>query len=244
MRIFEFKTLDEATEDSVDLLRISKYVAEWLIKNKPKNPVTLSDMRGALPQFYSGYMINLLFDQQLQFMLHKPVKDTIGWYDPQYNVVSLDKRLVHHKQELVSVLSHEIQHALDDYKSAGWALKPHGGAGDSYKDYLKRPQEINARFAQALLDIVNGEMQSLQKIGRVGTAQESKEVIRLALSGQKLGRGLFPEGQEGQRQYNRLFSRAYKFYDESKHLIDTMSTREERQTFGGKVRTLIKKYLF
>lgn len=242
MRIFEFDTLDEATEDSVDLLRISKYVAEWLITNKPKRPVTLSDMSGALPQFYSGYMINLLFDQQLQFMLHKPEKGVVGWYDPRHNVVSLDKRLVYYKQELISVLTHEIQHALDDYKSEGRALRGQS-ADDSYRDYLRRPQEINARFAQALLDIVNGEMESLKTIGRVGTAQESKEVIRLALSNQKLGRGLFQEGPEGQRQYNRLFSRAYKFYDESKHLIDTMSTREEKQNFAGKVKSLIKKYL-
>lgn len=242
MRIFEFNTLDEATEDSVDLLRISKYVADWLIKNKPKNVVTLSEMPGALPQFYSGYMINLLFDQQLQFALHKPEKGVVGWYDPRYNLVSLDRRLVHYRNELVSVLTHEIQHALDDYKSRGKALKRQT-SDDSYKSYLKQPQEINARFAQALLDIVNGEMESLKTIGRVGTAQESKEVIRLALSNQKLGRGLFQEGPEGQRQYNRLFSRAYKFYDESKHLIDTMSTREEKQNFAGKVKSLIKKYL-
>ncbi len=242
MRIYEFKTLDEATEDSVDLLRISKYVADWLIKNKPKNPVTLSDMPGALPQFYSGYMINLLFDQQLQFMLHKPEKGVVGWYDPQRNVVSLDRRLVHYRQELISVLTHEIQHALDDYKSQGKALRGQR-ADDTYQTYLRRPQEINARFAQALIDIVNGEMLSLKQIGRVGTAQESKEVIRIALSNQNLGRGLFPKGEEGQRQYNRLFSRAYKFYDESKHLIDTMSSSEEKQNFAGKVKSLIKKYL-
>lgn len=246
MRTHEFTSVNEATNDSIDLLTISKYVADYLIDKKPKTPVTLSDMAAShtLPKFRSGVMINLLFDQQLRFTLNKPVKGVVGWYEPDGNYVSVDRRLVNHKQELTSILSHEIQHALDDYKSHGKALKPHGKE-DTYKDYLKRPQEINARFAQALVDVVNFELQSIKEVGRVGTAKETMYVIKQCLGKNSLARPLFPEGAEGDRQYNRLVSRAYKFYDESNHLVTSMGTEpSEKSTMISKIKTLIKKYLF
>ena len=81
--------------------------------------------------------------------------------------------------------------------------------------YLTQPNEINARFTQALYD--------LAKDAGSGTAKDSAQIaqqINDALSKNRLNRELFDAGADGQKQYDRLRSRAYQFMQQMEPLID------------------------
>lgn len=253
MRILEIITpalVNEDTDEHRDLLAIAEYVADYLISYKPKEFVTISDMAHyrKVPQFNSGVMINLLFDYETRFTLAKPriLQGTTAYYDKEDNDIVLDKRLVRFRDKLISILVHEIQHALDNYKSHGKAMRPHKDVDiktpEGYKSYLERPQEINARFSQALNDIIKAEAQSLAKIGRIGTARESMQVIKLSLEEHGLSERFFENSDNGKRQYNRLLTRAYKFYDNVKHMIEATPDQPQAGIFK-KARELIKRYL-
>jgi hypothetical protein len=244
MRLHEF-VLNEDTAEYRDLTTISKYIADYMIKYKPMRFVTASDMAKQMqfPQITAGTMINLLFDVQLAFSLIPPkqAEGALGWYEPKDYSITVDKRLTRHRPELITTLAHEMQHALDDFKSAGHALrKPENYAGHNqdFVAYLKLHPEINARFTQALLDIVDAEAKSKYSIGRVGTTKETMtQIVPLAFQKNKLNKTLLD-----QKQLNRLLSRAYKFYDEVKDTIEA-APEQPKSTLIGSLKQLIGRYV-
>ena len=127
------------------------------------------------------------------------------------------KRKITPKQEITSALVHEIQHALDDFKSIGKVF------GDPKKDtqpsiqsdpkaayqaYLKLPYEVNARFQEAALDIAT-YIATPKKDGSKITQKDLPELIRYAFEKNKLHE-IYSKNQP---EYKRLLSRAYKFFD-------------------------------
>ena len=115
------------------------------------------------------------------------------------------------EREVASTLSHEIQHALDDLKSNGKALKNPISTSDyqtNYQDYLKKPYEVNARFQQALMDIAEYIPQT-KKDGTKTTNKDLPDLIRYAFEKNRLNE-LYSKNQA---EYKRLVSRAYKFFD-------------------------------
>lgn len=243
--------LTETTSENVDLLAISKYIADYLITYKPNKFVTLSDIAHyrALPDFKSGTVINLLFGHQTRFSLASPRKmnHMLAYYDKGDDDIVIDRRLTRFKPELIRTITHELQHALDNYKSSGKGLQSKTPADATtvagYTEYLQRKHEVNARFSQALYDIISAESESLSTIGRIGTAKESMDVIKLALSENQLGPEVFANLQDGDKQYKRLLVRAYKFYDEVKHTIE-VTPDEPKATLINAAKDLIKRYLF
>jgi hypothetical protein len=105
-----------------------------------------------------------------------------------------------------STLVHEMQHALDDIKSEGKfdspAMKKQNKTGDEeqqYRQYLKLPYEINARFTQAILDI------ALQ-YNKIEGPYRLQDLIKNAFSNHNLD-------VASRREYKHLMTRAYKFFD-------------------------------
>jgi hypothetical protein len=141
---------------------------------------------------------------------------TLGGYSSADKVIrvylpAVQAAMQHYKmsaQDLVaSILVHELQHALDDLKSKGRALA-HNPADNldsavAYQQYLSLPKEINARFAQALLDIA-------EYATRMVSRDQLTVAIQVAFNNHQLTRELFGNNVA---QYRRLLSRTYKFFD-------------------------------
>ncbi len=244
MRLYEFD-LNEDTAEYQDVARVANYVADYMIKYKPMKFISASEMsdRMPFPKITAGTLINLLFDVDVTFslILPKHAEGAVGWYEPEDYSISVDKRMVRHRPELVTTLAHELQHALDDFKSAGKALfkpKSYKGHKDDFAAYLKLHPEINARFTQALLDIVTVEADAKYKTGRVGTPRETMtQVVPLIFQKHKLNTTLLDE-----KQLRRLLSRAYKFYDEVKDTIEA-APDEPKATLIGKLKKLVGRYI-
>ncbi len=114
------------------------------------------------------------------------------------------------QSEVASTLSHEIQHALDDLKSQGKALADpilYKGMSNDYQSYLKRPYEVNARFQQATMDIAE-YVAMPKKDGSKATQKDLPELIRYAFEKNQLDKIY----EKNQKEYKRLLSRAYKFF--------------------------------
>ena len=244
MRLHEF-VLNEDSVEYQDIVKVSHYVTDYLIKYRPKVFTTVSQMADKLPfpEIKAGTLINLLFDVDLAFALIPPKKaeGALGWYEPEQHTITVDQRMIRHRPELVTTIAHEIQHALDDFKSSGHALrKPadYTGYKDDFVKYLKLHPEVNARFTQALLDIVTVEADAKYKTGRVGTPRETMtQVVPLIFQKHKLNKTLLDD-----RQFRRLLSRAYKFYDEVKDTIEA-APDQPKATLIGKLKQLVGRYV-
>lgn len=112
---------------------------------------------------------------------------------------------------LERAIAHEMQHALDDIKTSGVALKDPtpaktatGNLSDQdYETYLKLPYEVNARFAQSAVDVAKG-------IANGNVKRENlASIIKLVLSNNELVE-IF---KDRPRAYNQLAKRMYKFFE-------------------------------
>lgn len=108
--------------------------------------------------------------------------------------------------QIRSTFIHEMQHALDDVKSqgkfdnkAGQSQSATGSEEQQYRQYLKLPYEINARFTQAILDI------ALQ-YNKIEGPYRLQDLIKNAFRNHQLD-------VASNRQYKHLAVRAYKFFD-------------------------------
>lgn len=106
--------------------------------------------------------------------------------------------------ELRSTLIHEMQHAIDYIKSKGkfnTVRKQSNTPIDSqerYANYLKLPEEVNARFTQAILDIA-------VQYNKIAGPHRLQDLIKNAFEHHRLN-------VVDPKQYQRLMTRAYKFF--------------------------------
>lgn len=163
-------------------------------------------------------------------LVNGPTKDekgmynsTMGGYSRNANAIILyvpsllikgfqdDKPVYRSKEEfrseMIATLVHELQHALDDWHSYGKALKSANPEQDN-NAYLRSPDEINARFQEALLEL------STMINDMKGTDYELEmknlpNVINSAFAKSNIDKLMFKKPQ----QYNRLINRAYKFFE-------------------------------
>jgi hypothetical protein len=128
-----------------------------------------------------------------------------GHYDANNNVVMI-KYLPAKQVGLESVLAHELRHAMDQAQSQGEAFSRYTYPVDyaSYVKYLKHPTEINARLAETLFELSQQEV--------------TRETLAYVLKSLLYKNGLSPHSDFplSQKNYQRLLSRAYKFWDESR----------------------------
>jgi hypothetical protein len=244
--------LNEDAREASEINLVAKYLEQVYLKFKDKisNMVTLSldelnkhITNGAipLPKISSPTLTALLLEpssdrEVLEFGFNHPrianqqaYGEFMASLERPRILINADMLLAH-KKSMSSTVAHEIQHALDLYKSKGLALsKTNPKTADNqidYDAYLKQPDEINARFAQALMDIA-------QKNATVGKSQATT-VIAQSLNAYQLTKAIV-----GEQGYKRLLSRAYKFIDD----MNMLATERKKPGFVDKIKGLIKRLI-
>lgn len=233
MKLFEIATLNETTEENQILNLVTKSVVEKIKQTvDSKKPGTFKNLlTGAmfsdfekltffgiplkdldLPKSQLTYLDDILKKLSIRVVLDSE-KRTLANYSRDQNDIYLylqnivndaKKRNISGIKYLQSVLIHELQHAIDQVKSDGKAFNVKnaadinvvGGNEEDYKKYLKLPYETNARFTQALLDIQDD----------LTAGRNIRTAINKAFINNELTKDMVPD-------YNRLLSRAYKFFD-------------------------------
>lgn len=248
MRIDEITKINEATAEGVDVINIAQYVAEFLSKHaRYGKGYDIDDMENIspLPEINTEAAYSMLYDHGLTFSILKGIKldkkiRNMGAYLRHHKMIWVDQRALTKFGLLTSILAHEIQHALDDIRSAGKALPMHG-PNDTRADYLARPQEINARFSQAMHDIVDRQALFVQEHGKPWDRKKTDEMIGEILRTHDLTRQVFPKGDRGNKAYNRIISRAHTFNNDVKDFIKP--SKDQRSSMLDKIKLLIRSYL-
>lgn len=103
---------------------------------------------------------------------------------------------------LAKTIAHEIQHAVDNFKSKGMAFTT------GKKAYATKPYEINARFQEALMNITLG-IEEAKKEGVTINKVHLGAFIDQALKHNYIAQFLPKDG----KRYRQLVKRAYKFFE-------------------------------
>lgn len=155
-----------------------------------------------------------------------PVSETImGMWYPSSRAIVLNKDYIGYNN-LRTVISHELRHALDDFKSDFKANKTGGSysiprkkehrkdTNDPYYGnvrYLAEPAEINARFLQVLDVMVRAIKNYAPKLGPDGGRDRIIKHFHKLLADERIAE-LFPE-KEKSKDYKRLMKRGVDFID-------------------------------
>jgi len=245
MRISEITDhiLNETVQEERELQDIASYVAGILSKKPRRGPLTLEDLEDISgkrsPSVISPVVHSMLDGTSFYMFNDRDNPRHRGEYDTANSAIGLNvagligkaKWTVRSKME--STLVHELRHALDYYKSRTKALPPRPQmgddvTGDQYDEYVRYHEEINARFSQALMDM------SKAKIDPRFLEHEIKEIF----SKHQLSPRMFKwDTRKGQKQYNRLLTRAYSFYQELQR-ID-----RDKPGFASRVKLLVGRAL-
>lgn len=144
-----------------------------------------------------------------------------GFWHSTDNTVVLNYDMLHNNY-MKEVITHELRHALDDYKSqfkAGQSqkyftpknkqhLKTDNIFDPSHPSYLAQPAEINARFLQVLHRLVPIIRRQVRIDPVTAKSKIDHELITLMNTNHIIE--LFPE-KEKSKDYKRLMSRAAQF---------------------------------
>lgn len=158
---------------------------------------------------------------------------TLGMWEPEKRQIVLNKDYLESNM-LKSTITHELRHALDDYKSGFKASssnrystpknKEHRkAANDPYvqkTSYLAQPAEINARFLQ----VMHAVTVAIKRASKLPPDQMRANVMGAFNNSMLLHKisMLFPE-RTASRDYKRLVKRAVDFID--KEIADIQSKK-------------------
>lgn len=231
-------------------MAVANYVSQWMTSDQAKNyenmKLTINQIQNAfgqrIPQIQSESVKNIIFypikgqtKAPLRFIFNgqeESEENELGaFFPPPHQMINLNLELILNRgRSSASILLHELQHALDDYKSNGRAFyaQKYADHNQDVKAYMAHPMEINARFAQSLWDMAA----QYETIAR----SDVYSAITTNLEKHKIRATDFPD----QKAYKRLISRAYKFLSEVGQVIDMK--QENKPTFVQKVKYLIKKW--
>lgn len=158
---------------------------------------------------------------------------TFGVWVPSENMIVMNSDYLS-TNKLVTVMSHELRHALDDYISGFRAgsskrydmprKKEHRKVDPYNPDtpYLAKPAEINARFLEVMHRLTS-RMNQLSKRKDIDLFDSAINEFKNLLDKEQISQ-LFPEGTKN-RNYRRLFSRGVQFI---KHETDYILTKQQK----------------
>ena len=240
--------LKEDVAETKDLMAIANYVSRWMLSeiNREEHDgeelqiIDIQDItKQKIPDIKTQTVKWLLFKpvpertkSPLRFVTHLP-KNTFdgerGSYFPApYHSININLDYIRKKKgNPASTLLHELQHALDDMKSSGKNMKDYSQPEANYKQYLRHPTEINARFSQALWDLAT----NYETVAR----SDVYKAIKTNLAQHRLS----DAEVENPKEYKRLITRAYKFLSDVSNIID----KKEKPGFIQTVKNLIKKWM-
>ena len=136
-----------------------------------------------------------------------------GTYEDETKIIELNlpQGYENDKDGAISIMVHELRHALDDFYSGGWALysAPKRSINKDFEDYeyFGAPYEINARMSQ----LFNRIRQILKK-RKFKSEKEFLNYISPLLKNYYLSSDLFKTEKE--KDYQQLIKRIVKFYHE------------------------------
>lgn len=157
---------------------------------------------------------------------------TMGLWYPDSQTLVINKDYLS-TQMIRTIISHELRHALDDYKSDFQAIKPGGKYTAPNKklikkspdledgDYLTQTAEINARFLQVLDRMVRAIRYAYKNLDDNEVKPFIMDYFRKAMNTYQIT-ALFPQ-KEKSKQYKRLMKRAMDFIQkETEHVKSTL----------------------
>lgn len=171
--------------------------------------------------------------------------NTKGQYDPSSFAIYINHKILSDPAEVASTFLHEFQHAIDDIKSRGSqkdqmgkALNINTNTGkDQWYDYISRNQEVNARYAEALRELIN-YIGSYTEGGY--TSQELMTYINYFLEKYYMKQA-FPNGINDPK-YRRLVTRIYQYLAEyHKNLIQSTGQPAQKQSLAQKTFNNLKQ---
>lgn len=252
MRYDEFVT--ESVTDTRDIHLASQWLADGIIRHRiPFDKVfTVHDMfkieGGDTLPIDHGPVSEMLLDDELMFMVGKSRQSergtvTRGSFFPNRNLVWINGDLITKGvPSMASTIGHELRHALDFSMSKGVPFRKKAGRkakGTPTDQYLRNPQEINARFTQALWAMAFNTIEKKPK-----TAHEALRLIDDCLYSLNLDRGLFPEGPKGDQQFNRLRSRAIRYWMQVARFLTSHEAEEmPKKTIMDRIKGFVSKFM-
>jgi hypothetical protein len=243
----------ENVSDTRDIHMASQWLADSIIKHDipvgkvfTAHSIFKMDGGDTLP-IDQGPVAEILLDDELMFVIGNSMKSkrgtiTNGSFFPGKNTIWINRDLIRKgAPSLASTIGHEIRHALDFALSGGAPFrKKRDGRerGSTTDQYLRDPQEINARFTQAMWAMA---FDSIEKAPR--TAHDALGIINDALYRLRLSRDLFPAGPKGDQQYNRLRSRAIRYWMEVARFFNATETASlPKKTIMDRIRGIISRF--
>lgn len=254
--------LDEDTAETKDLMAIAYYVAQWMNSPEVKQwdgiELTLDKI-----QKYSGMQIPDIQSETVQKMLTYPLKKQytlafvpnsvhlqkaeLGVFFPEEWEIGINLEL--HKKRgknIASTILHELQHALDSYKSSGEVFKSAYNVDPNvdFNAYMMHPSEINARFSQALWDLAS----NFETVTRSDVYSSIESMLKK--------NQLDSTFVKDTKQHKRLVVRAYKFLADVSQIINNPQApppgtapmaprvaKTQPQNLTQKIKNLIRKWL-
>lgn len=225
----------ETTEEDRALMSLSSFLYPLIVRSvdrdKPKNIIgKIGDISSTPLEILNDVSIEVLSNELFYKTLDEPVKTknpAKGFWDEETQTIFLNLTYID-SLSLQKTITHELRHALDDYKSNFSASastryftpKKSGHNLDAIDSYLAQPAEINARFAQAIHVVV----MRLDQLAKKGTPESVvrgalQSLINRAFEVNNIS-SVFPEKTKS-RDYRRLMSRAADILDkEISYLYD------------------------
>lgn len=240
----------ESVSDTRDIHLASQWLADGIIRhNLPVDRVftahTIFELDGAdtLPIDH-GPVSELLLDDDLMFMLGKARTSprgtqTKGSFFPGKNLIWISQGLLQDGvASMASTIGHELRHALDFVLSGGKPFRSGRSSAKTTDEYLRNPQEVNARFTQALWAMAFDAIEHKPR-----DAHEALRIIDDCLYRLQLDREMFPAGPIGDKRYNRLRSRAVRYWSEvARFLSATEAEDVPRKTLMDRIRSIISRF--
>ena len=198
----------ESPSDDVDLQNIARYISSYI---RHKQLLGNYNFRFKLSALFKKISLspnirnNDLKEKlsKLTIIVRTEGRDNLnGFFRPDDFIITIYMFGLPTEFNLQSTLIHELQHAWDYARSEG---KDWTETDIHTYEYTKSVEEINARFAQALMNLGDLDL-------------SSNKNILLRIKAVFYANSLFPELYDnlpnGRQKYNQLLKRAYKFCKE------------------------------
>ena len=224
--------LCENTSDNVDLQNIARYITSYIryiqLQGKYKFRFKVSAAFNKTTDVPNIRNLKLKEALSKLTILVRPGKNNLdGFFNITDNAIVVYIGNMKYEWKLQYLLVHELQHAWDYARSQGinWS-----DVDPNTYEYTKSEEEINARFAEALMNLSDLDLSTNEKI-----IDRINRVFRYAT----IFRELYDEEPNGRQKYNRLLTRAYKFCKEVGNYEKFNHEKLPRET----VQQMIKKTL-
>lgn len=231
MRLFEL-FLNETTEEDRAIISLSmsiyRYIQKYLNDHSIIQAGKIGDIFDTPILPLQDVNIILMPEKELRSRLSKERDDIdiiqnpndtkiLGiWYSDKTLILNSDYIS---SNELKSAISHELRHALDDFKSDFRAGDSIRYSEPTKKEYLSYPSEVNARFLQVLHNMVY----IIRRASVLDKSAMRPFVMRgfeLMMKKYRIS-GLFPE-KEQSKDYKRLIKRAMDFIEKELSYINSI----------------------